>query len=187
MINTYIVLLRGVNVGGKNKVSMTELQSLLEEQGFENIVTYIQSGNVILHSELSVQALIEKIENILHKNFKLDSLVKVLVLEYKTLKTIVADAPKDFGKANNSYRYYVLFLMGINGNDAMKEIDVRDGVDAAWHNESVVYYRLPSLTSPNATKSYLNKVTQKPLYKRITMRNWNTTVKLLDLASKLTV
>lgn len=110
-MKSYVILLRGINVGGKNKIPMIELKRYLEEQGFEEVVTYIQSGNVVLRSNLGAKTLGEKIEAILLK----------------------------------------------------------------------IYYRLPSLTSPNATKSYLNKVSQKPLYQSITMRNWNTTVKLLKI------
>jgi uncharacterized protein (DUF1697 family) len=47
-MNTYVILMRGINVGGKNKIPMTELKLFLEEQGFDNVMTFIQSGNVIL-------------------------------------------------------------------------------------------------------------------------------------------
>ena len=47
----YVALLRGINVGGNNKVSMTELKTCLEEAGFENVSTYINSGNVLFESE----------------------------------------------------------------------------------------------------------------------------------------
>ena len=49
-MNTYVILLRGVNVGGKNLLPMKELRSLLENAGFENVKTYIQSGNIVLDS-----------------------------------------------------------------------------------------------------------------------------------------
>lgn len=71
--------------------------------------------------------------------------------------------------------------MGTRAGEAIKEIDVRQGIDKAWQGDAAIYYRLPSLTSPNATKSYLNKVAQKPIYAAITMRNWNTTTKLLEI------
>ena len=70
---TYIVLLRGINVGGKNKVSMAELKVGLEELGFTNVKTYINSGNVILDSKLTNKTIAKKIETILPQKFKLDS------------------------------------------------------------------------------------------------------------------
>jgi uncharacterized protein (DUF1697 family) len=182
MMKTYVILLRGINVGGKNKIPMTALKVFLEEQGFEDVVTYIQSGNVVLRSDLDAETLSAKIENSLPKKFKLDSsLIKILALDRKTFKKVIAQAPKEFGKDDSNYRYYVLFLMGTRTSEAIKEIDVRQGIDEAWRGQAAIYYRLPSLTSPHATKSYLNKVTQKPIYAAITMRNWNTTTRLLEI------
>ena len=181
-MKSYVILMRGINVGGKNKIPMAELKLFLEEQGFEDVVTYIQSGNVVLRSDLDAKTLSAKIENGLPKKFKLDSsVIRILALDRKTFKNVVAQAPKVFGKDDSKYRYYVLFLMGIRTSEAIKEIDVRPGIDKAWLGDAAIYYRLPSLTSPNATKSYLNKVTQKPIYAAITMRNWNTTTKLLEI------
>jgi uncharacterized protein (DUF1697 family) len=182
MMKTYVILLRGINVGGKNKIPMAELKLLLEEEGFQDVVTYIQSGNVVLRSDLDAKKLSAKLEKSLPKNFKLDSsLIKILALDRKTFKKVIAQAPKEFGKDNSKYRYYVLFLMGIRTSEAIKEIEARQGVDKAWQGDAAIYYRLPSLTSPNATKSYLNKVAQKSVYAAITMRNWNTTIKLLEI------
>src|SRR4030095_3917583 len=165
MMKTYVILLRGINVGGKNKISMAELKLFLEEQGCEDVVTYIQSGNVVLRSDLSAKTLSTNIEDGLPKKFKLDSsLIKIVALDRKTFKNIVVQAPKEFGKDDSKYRYYVLFLMGTRASKAMKEIEVREGIDKAWPGDAAIYYRLPSLTSPHATKSYLNKVAQKPIY-----------------------
>ncbi|HUE97752.1 MAG TPA: DUF1697 domain-containing protein [Anaerolineales bacterium] len=113
MMKTYVILLRGINVGGKNKIPMAELKLFLEEQGFEDVVTYIQSGNVVLRSDLNAKTLGAKIENSLPKKFKLDSsVIKILALDRKTFKKVLAQAPKEFGKDDSKYRYYVLFLMG---------------------------------------------------------------------------
>lgn len=181
-MKTYVILLRGINVGGKNKIPMAELKQFLEEQGFEDVVTYIQSGNVVLRSDLHAKALSAKIENSLPRKVKLDSsVVKILALDGKTFKKVIAQAPKEFGKDDSKYRYYVLFLMGVRASAVMKEIDLRPGVDQAWQGDAAIYCRLPSLTSPDATKSYLNKLTQKPVYAAITMRNWKTTTKLLEI------
>ena len=184
-MKTYVILLRGINVGGKNKISMAELKAFLEEEGCEDIVTYIQSGNVVLRSDLPAKTLGAKIEKSLPKKFKLDSsLIKIVALPQKTFKNVVAQAPKEFGKNNSKYRYFVLFIMGTRASKAMKEIDVREGIDKAWQGAAAIYYRLPSLTSPHATKSYLNKVAQKPIYAAISMRNWKTTTKLLEILER---
>ena len=80
-MTTYLVLLRGINVGGKNKVPMAELRSMLEGLGFENVSTYIASGNVFLDAKESAKTVAGKIEAALPKTFKLDTaLVRVVVL-----------------------------------------------------------------------------------------------------------
>lgn len=179
IMKTYVILMRGINVGGKNKVPMAELKRYLEEQGFGNVITYIQSGNIILQSDLDPAALSTKIEEMLPKKFKLDSsVIRVVALDYKTYKKIVAQAPKEFGKDSVAYRYNVIFLINYDSNEAMKQISTREGVDQVWQGDNVIYYRT---SIPNATKSHLDKITQQPVYQSITIRNWNTTTKLLAL------
>ena len=181
-MSSYVILLRGIDVGGKNKISMVELRQCLDEQGFEDVITYIQSGNVVLSSSLDTGAIREKIESALPRNFRLDSsIIKVLPLDHKTFKEVITQAPQDFGNDATNYRYYVIFLMDIDSSEAIKQIDVHDGVDKAWQGDKVIYYRLPSLSSPNATKIHLGKMTQKPLYQSTTIRNWNTIVNLLRI------
>ncbi len=65
----YILLLRGINVGGKNKVAMSELKVLLESLNFENVHSYINSGNLFFSSILDSQSCISKIEHLLESNY----------------------------------------------------------------------------------------------------------------------
>ena len=77
----YLVLLRGINVGGRNKVPMSALRDLLESHGHTQVSTYIASGNVILSSDRSAAAIKRELEEALPRTFKLDSeLIAVLVL-----------------------------------------------------------------------------------------------------------
>ena len=72
-MNAYIILMRGINVGGKNRVPMTGLRKCLEELGFSNVSTYIASGNVILKSDKHAEKIEAQIEEALPKSFKLDN------------------------------------------------------------------------------------------------------------------
>jgi uncharacterized protein (DUF1697 family) len=178
-MNIYVILMRGINVGGKNKIPMADLKRCLEEQGFESIQTYIQSGNVILQSDLDAEALGAKIEDVLPINFKLDSsIIRVVALDYETYKKIILQAPKEFGKDPTNYRDNVIFLMNRSSREAMEQITARQGVDEVWQGEKVLYFRN---SIPNASKSHLSRIIQQPIYKYITIRNWNTTTKLLSL------
>lgn len=184
-LHTYIVLLRGINVGGKNKIPMADLRTALAKAGFSGVQTYIQSGNVILQTNLNSAEVASKVEKILTASFKLDSqLIKTVAINLADYKRVVTDAPAEFGADNANYRYYVLFLIDYNVETAMQQIEVREGVDKAWVGKNVIYFRLPAITNPNVHKSRLNKITEKPIYKFITMRNWRTTQKLLEMVNK---
>lgn len=178
-MHTYAVLLRGINVGGKNLVPMAGLRTCLEELGFANVTTYIASGNVILASDQPAAEIKARIEAALTKNFKLHSeLIKVLVLTRKQLQTVVDKKPAGFGDQPTKYNSDVIFLMDIDVSKAMPVFDPREGVDTVWPGVGVIYSQR---LSTERTKSRLNKIMASPLYKSMTIRNWNTTVKLLEL------
>lgn len=178
-MNTYVILLRGINVGGKNKVSMAELKKCLEELGFSSVVTYIASGNVILKSGKHANEVKDKIEKALPKAFALDSeLIKALVLTHDQLQTVVDDRPKGFGEQPDKYHSDVIFLMDIDSTHAMSVFNPREGVDKVWSGDGVIYsQRLSALR----TKSRLSNIIGTPPYKSMTIRSWSTTIKLLDM------
>ena len=186
-MKSYLILLRGVNVGGKNKVPMADLkQALMQDGVLSDVSTYIQSGNIILKSTLKPKQLSDKVEAILAENFTLDSAhVKALAIAHDHLSWLVRDAPADFGANYEEYRYDAIFAMDITVKDLMEQLVVRDGIDRAWAGKLAVYFRRPSLKSKNATKSYLGKISQKPAYESLTIRSWQTVTKLLDLMEDL--
>jgi uncharacterized protein (DUF1697 family) len=136
----YVVLLRGINVGGKNKLSMAALRSCLEGLGCENVATYIQSGNVVLDSPKGAKALAAEIETVLPKQFKLDSkLIKVLALPKATYKAVVNKRPKGFGDDPGTYHSDALFLMeGLTLKEAVAAFDPREGVDTMWPGKGII-------------------------------------------------
>lgn len=178
-MNTYLILLRGINVGGKNKVSMAELKKCLEGLGFANVSTFIASGNVFLTSNKRADEVRTQIEAALPKAFNLDSeLIKALVLTHDQLQAVVDDRPKGFGDQPDKYHSDAIFLMGIDAAEAMPVFNPREGVDKVWPGNGVIYSQR---LSAQRTKSRLSTVMASPLYKSMTIRNWNTTVKLLDI------
>ena len=176
----YVVLLRGINVGGKNLVPMSRLRDLLGELGHADVATYIASGNVILSSDREPDAIKRDLEAALPRAFHLHSeLVAVLVLRADELRAVVANKPKDFGEQPDTYHSDAVFLMGIDAATAMTAFDPRPGVDTVWPGDGVVYSQR---LSAERTRSRLNKVMGSPLYKSMTIRNWATTTKLAELA-----
>jgi len=181
-MNTYVILLRGINVGGKNIVPMMELRKCLEEQGFANVSTYIASGNVILNSDKPANAVKDQLERVLPENFKLDDgFIKVLVLTSDQFQAIAKSKPKGFGEQPAKYHSDAIFLMGVDSAQAMSAFSPREGVDEVWPGNGVIYsQRLSSMR----TKSRLNKIMGTPFYKFMTIRSWNTVTKLLEILKK---
>ena len=176
-----MVLLRGINVGGKNPVPMARLRQVLEDLGYEDVVTYIASGNVILSSDAGRNRIKQHIEAALPKAFTLHSeLVAVLVLTAAEVRAVVDDRPDGFGDQPDRYHSDAIFLMGIDAETAMEAFDPRPGVDTIWPGKGVIYSQR---LSAERTKSRLNRVMASPLYKSMTIRNWATTTKLADLVA----
>jgi uncharacterized protein (DUF1697 family) len=174
----YVVLLRGINVGGRNKLPMAALRELLESHGHTKVSTYIASGNVILSSDHSAAAIKRELEEALPQTFKLDSeLIAVLVLTLPQLRAIVRDRPKGFGDHPETYHSDAIFLMGIDAPTAMKVFDPRPGVDAVWPGQGVIYSQR---LSAERTRSRLGKIAGTPAYKSMTIRSWTTTMALLE-------
>jgi len=174
----YLVLLRGINVGGRNKVPMAKLRELLESHGHTKVSTYIASGNVVFSSDQSAKAIKRELEDALPKTFRLDSdLVAVLVLTRAQLRAIVRDRPKGFGDRPDTYHSDAVFLMGIDAPEALKVFDPRPGVDEVSPGKGVIYSQR---LSAQRTKSRLNKIMGSPAYKSMTIRSWQTTLALLE-------
>ena len=177
-MNQYVALLRGINVGGNNIIKMTDLKACFESLGFKEVRTYIQSGNVLFRAAGSDQAgLTKRIENALSKSFDYES--RVVVRSERQLKAIVSKAPKDFGSDQSTYRYDVIFLKDpLTAAKAMKSVSTKEGVDEAYAGKGVLYF---SRVISKATQSHLSRIIGTPVYKHMTIRNWNTTTKLLKL------
>jgi uncharacterized protein (DUF1697 family) len=174
----YLVLLRGINVGGRNKVPMAALRELLESHGHTKVSTYIASGNVILSSDKSAAAIKRELEEALPNTFKLDSeLIAVLVLARAQLRAVVRDRPKGFGDKPDTFNSDAVFLMGISPSEAMQVFQPRPGVDEVWPGKGVIYSQ--RLTAQR-TKSRLGKIVGTPAYKSMTIRSWATTLALLE-------
>ena len=181
-MTSYLVLLRGINVGGKNKVSMAELRSELEDLGFEHVATYIASGNVLVDSTLGAAAVAETIEAALPKRFKLDAeLIRVAVLSADELEAVVEQRPKGFGEEPDTYNSDAVFLMGVDADEAFKVFSPKEGVDRVWRGKGVIYSE--RLTA-RRTASRLNRIMSSAHYQSITIRSWQTTLALRDMMRK---
>jgi uncharacterized protein (DUF1697 family) len=162
---------------------MAPLRDYLTQAGFTAVSTYIASGNVILRSDKSAAVIKQLVEDVLRDHFSLDSdYVEVLVLSHDQLRTMVDQRPTGFGEQSDTYHSDAIFLMGIDTDAAMTVFNPKEGVDAVWPGQGIIYsQRLSALR----TKSRLGSIVGTPVYKSMTIRNWNTTTKLLELLDKL--
>jgi uncharacterized protein (DUF1697 family) len=152
---------------------------LLTELGLQGVRTYIQSGNAIARSDLTAESIARKIEKALPTRFKLDTeLIRVLVLARADLEAAIDDRPEGFGDQPGMYHSDAIFLMGVDAAAAMTAFSPKEGVDAVWPGDGLIYSQR---LSAQRTKSRLNRIASSPHYKSMTIRSWQTTLALMDL------
>lgn len=179
-----VALLRGINVGGRNPIRMADLRACFEAGGFGDVSTYIQSGNVVFTAGHGsgrgpgAEDLALRIEKLLAGRFGFA--IPVVVVGGSALRRVVSEAPDGFGADPARYRYDVLFLKPpLRASEAIAQVPVRDGVDEAHPGPGVLYF---SRLTARAAQSRLSRVVSLPIYQSMTIRNWNTTTRLLAMA-----
>jgi uncharacterized protein (DUF1697 family) len=174
-----IALLRGINVGGKNIIKMENLKQCFIDIGFHDAKTYIQSGNIIFSTnEMDKIKLRKTIEKQILKTFSLA--IQAAVFTANELQEIIEQSPKNFGSEPAKFRYDVWFLFpSITANEIVPNIRLREGVDFLQAGKNALY---TSRLTAEMNKSYFPKIIGTPMFQHITIRNWNTTTKLWELA-----
>jgi uncharacterized protein (DUF1697 family) len=173
----YVALLRGINVGGNNVIRMADLRACLEADGFDDVRTYIQSGNVVFSASGTPAKLTARLERALSAGFGYEA--TVAVRSARQFRAIVDAAPEGFGADRERYRSDVIFLMPpLTPARAIADVPAREGVDRAWTGPGVLYFE--RLTA-RAGQSRLSKIASLPIYRSLTIRNWATTCTLLEM------
>lgn len=177
----YVALLRGINVGGKNKVDMKLLKETFLRVGMKSVNTYINSGNVIFtdtqHTEAEITELLEK--SILD-DFNLD--LKVLIRNLHDFELMMQVIP-DSWKNDENMKCDVLFLWNeIDKEVLLDELDIKPKIDTVMYVEGAILWKVDRT---NVTKSGLMKLVGKPIYKKMTVRNVNTTRKIHEIMRML--
>lgn len=93
----------------------------------------------------------------------------------------MTNAPKGFGEESDTYHYDVAFLIRTDEDEAFDSFECHPEIDTVWRGKGVVYYRR---LSARRTSSRLSRIMSKPVYKSLTIRNWNTTQKLRTLLTQ---
>jgi uncharacterized protein (DUF1697 family) len=175
----YVALLRGINVGGRSAVGMPALKALFEALGFRDVVTYIQSGNVVFTSGERSAALVTRIEAAVSRAFGFPA--TVVLRSRRQLRRVIDEAPAGFGSRPALYRYDVIFLKEpLSASKAVESAPTRPGVDAVSAGPGVLYF---SRLVRKATQSRMSRIVSLPIYKQMTIRSWRTATRLLEIMS----
>ena len=175
-MKTYVVLLRGVNVSGKNIIKMAILKDVLIDNNFQNVTTYIQSGNIVLTSDLSKDAVATKIQELIYDHFQLQ--IAVFCLDLQEMETALENNP--FIENIEPNKLFFTFLNEEPAADLLANLEKIDfATDQFKVIDKVLYFYLPKGL---ATSKLNNIFFEKKLKVIATGRNLNTINKLLQLA-----
>ncbi|WP_104735474.1 DUF1697 domain-containing protein [Hanstruepera ponticola] len=175
-MKTYIALLKGINVGGHKKVPMIDLRNLLEKEGFQNVQTYIQSGNVILQTSESNKLEIEEyISKAIQSHFGFE--VSVLVKTRTELLNIFEKSPFNEEKKKASY---FMMLHDEPKAEVVREASqkVYEGEEYHIINDCIYYFHDKGLGKAKFNVNFFERKFQT----FATARNYNTMLKLLSLS-----
>ena len=181
-MQTFISILRGINVSGQKKILMADLKALYENLKFSEVKTYIQSGNVIFKSDskLSDLQFAEKIKREILKNFKFE--VPVIIRTKEELKKIIAQNPFMEEKNIDLKKLHATFLSETPAKEKIEQIkEVDFSPDQFIIKGKEIYLHIPN--SYGETK-LSNNFFEKKLKVTATTRNWNTVNKLFELAEQ---
>lgn len=181
-MKTYIALLRGINVSGHNKVKMADLKQLFINLNFDNITTYIQSGNVIFSSsENEISKIEENIKDAIKKKFDYD--VKVLVITKQDIEKIFASNPFLENQDPDITKMCVTFLSDLPTSENMLKLEKHTSnyTDEYKINEKHIFLHCPS---GFAKTKLTNNLIERKLKLDATSRNWKTITKLVELSNQ---
>ncbi|MBS4194333.1 DUF1697 domain-containing protein [Lederbergia citri] len=173
----YIALLRGINVGGKNKIDMKLLKQTFEQAGMNDVVTYINTGNIIFSCIGDSKTELSRIlEEAIHNDFGLQ--IKVVVLSVDDVRGIINAIP-DTWKNDKDMKSDVMFLWDeINDETVLKNLIIKPNIDTVKYVPGAILW---SVDKKNVNKSGMLKIIGSNLYKQVTVRNVNTARKIYEL------
>ena len=178
--HVFVALLRGVNVGGNNIISMRELKESFEGIGFEQVTTYINSGNVVFSTkETDSRKLEKKIEQMLSKDFQLDS--KVVIRSLAEMEQLVESLPENW-TSDPDWRYNVIFLRHtIDSEKILEELTTKSDHEQICYRPGTVLW---SAQASEMNRTNMQKLSSRKIFRDMTVRNLNTTKKLCELMQK---
>ncbi|WP_337032673.1 DUF1697 domain-containing protein [Paenibacillus illinoisensis] len=176
----YVALLRGINVGGNNKINMKQLKETFEQAGMQDVVTYINTGNIIFadHQErIQANAEISKIlEQAITAEFGLE--IRVVVRNINEMQTVLQALPEEWTNDEQA-KSDVMFLWDeVNDVSVLDKLPLKPEVGTLIYVTGAILY---SVSREDAARSGMNKLVGSSVYKYMTVRNVNTTRQIYKL------
>lgn len=170
--------MRGINVGGHRKIKMADLRVLLASLNFENVATYIQSGNIVFNSQDTKTSCEDIIKRAIKERFNFN--VPVLVLDVHNIQEILNGYP--FSKSKQEESYYTILARSPETDNALNFESITYPDEEIYLIDTCVYF----YTSKGIGKAkYSNNLAENKLKVAATTRNHRTLIKLLDLAKSI--
>jgi uncharacterized protein (DUF1697 family) len=174
----YVALFRGINVGKSVQVPMKDLKLLMEQIGLCNVVSYLNSGNIIFNSTKSKAEITKIIEDALENTYhqKIDTLVKTS----SEIKKIAQSIPDNWNNDETQQTYVAYLFKDVADQKIIEELPIKKEYMTIYYvNECIVW----NIKRENYNKSHITKIVSHSSYKRMTTRNSNTARKLAELCS----
>ena len=181
-MKTHLALLRGINVSGHNMIKMDVLKSILEKIGFQNVRTYIQSGNVFVDSDEENPAKIGFIiKQEIFKTLGFD--VPIIMIQKSDLEFCLTDNPYLLEKEVDTKKLYVAFVSILLNTDSVNNLKISQfKPDEATTDSNKIFIKY----AVGAGKTRLDqKYIEKKLNCTATIRNWNTVTQLLNMYDEI--
>jgi len=174
----FIVLLRGVNVGGKNRVDMKLLKEAFIIYGFSDVKTYINSGNIIFESQITdIDVIKEKCQGLILEKFGLK--IFVAVLTWDSVSEALKNAPDWWGEDPESKHNAIFVIPPATTQGILAEVgESKPDYEKVDFYGNVIFWSAPVKTF---SKTRWSKIVGTSAYNKITIRNFNTTKKLIEI------
>lgn len=179
----YIVLLRGINISGRNKIEMPVLKSTLEENGFENVQTLLNSGNVILQSDIaSKEILSQKIYDIIKAKFQLE--IPIFITTENELEDILNNCPSWWGTSDKNIYNNLIFIIPPAKSEEIYSIVGEPSKDIDKIDEYKNHIFWSYIAKDYNKSNWWKKTASTSIKDKITIRTANTTKKIIALCKK---
>jgi uncharacterized protein (DUF1697 family) len=176
-MNTWLVLLRAVNVGGTAKLTMEDLRASLTACGFSNVTTYIASGNITLKSELGAEEVAQSVNAVLNTQFNISG-ERSIVLTSAALRRVIKSNPFRDAAQNRPHMLHVHFLAKAAQANAEMNLTSYKGLERLRLDGHCLYV---DYVNGAGTTALTGRFLETALGTTGTARNWNTVLKLVEM------